>query len=209
MEYFELVTELLLIVWAIVLCMIMPQYKAKSRSTIICIGIILVISLFILNSVGYRKAIFRYCYGYITTFAKMLWLFSVIDISFRFLLYTYLFVTSMKIHSKLLNSVIAVLGILNVTVWIVERKQSISAGLSGFLGLYDEGILFALRCVVPFLALTIMIVLLVVLKYDKGYQNPNKLQANIQPTNVCPNCGSPISDTVKYCTKCGTPLNNK
>lgn len=205
MEYFELITELLLIVWAIVLCMIMPQYKAKSRLIIICIAIILVISRFILNSDGFREAIYR-CYNGVLI--KCIWLHYVIDISFRFLLYTYLFVTSMKIHSKLLSSVIAVLGILNVTVWIVEIKQMINLYQSNRY-FFSFSSMFLPRAIVPFFALTIMIVLLVVLKYNKGYQNPNRLQANIRPTNVCPNCGSPISDTVKYCTKCGTPLNNK
>lgn len=101
----------------------------------------------------------------------------------------YLFIVSFKVHSKLLSSVIAVSGLLNGV--LLAREYTV------------------VSLVLLFLTLAILFVLLVVLQQKELRSNSDEIQADIQPANVCPNCGAPASGNIKYCTKCGSPLNNK
>ena len=200
--YIKSLIWILLIVWAIALCMIMPMYKTKSRLAIICLGVVVGISYFFLNPQGkIRWAIFDYFY-FSGELSDYLW--YGIDIFLSVIIFFYLFFVSLKVHSKLLNLVNVVLGILNVLVGILEMVVYVNQ-----VAYHTVTWLYYLDLCLPIISLTILIILLVFIKYEKGYQVLNETQTRIQTTKICPNCGNPISENNKFCINCGTPLNNK
>ena len=57
--------------------------------------------------------------------------------------------------------------------------------------------------------LIIATILIPILENIPDIQVLDETQIIIQTTNICPNCGNPVSENNKFCINCGTPLNNK
>jgi hypothetical protein len=191
----------------------MPKhYTSKKRKAIVGVGIFLAIACYIVDSNISRG----FCPVWLSRIIYSFWPWDSVkffrcEIVLTVAIYFYLYWTSRKIHSMLLNLVIAISGILYEICYLVDNYRLLFPELSNFNYWYDEGRRFAskyyffLRILISAFTFVIILISLVYLKYNGDYTAPDEIQ-EYKPLKYCPQCRKPVGADENFCTNCGAKV---
>jgi hypothetical protein len=194
--FLMLVSEILLISLGSIVCFVLPEYYTpQNRKVIVSEGIFLAIACCIVFSV--------------LTLNHKFYNFFQCKFLLRIAIYVYVFSTIIKIHSKLLDSVIAIHGVLKVMLYIsyiihILRFRSEYANI-----IYGIGNIWLgdapLQLGISFLTVVITVILLIYLKYNGDYLAPDEIE-ECKPVKYCWQCGKPVGADENFCTNCGAKV---
>jgi hypothetical protein len=175
----------------LLLMLVMPEcYKPKKREVSVSFRIFSIIACII------YLVIFMLSYENNTK----VWIYAALILDNIYTVKTYydLFMASKKLHSKLLNEVIAIFGVLSVIclTWFYLAE-----------GFYSGKFLVPLLlfAIILFLQLISIPILLDNMKYNGDYTAPDEIE-EYEPLKYCWQCGNPVGADENFCTNCGAKV---